>query len=268
MGDDFNITSEIRALVQAWDGQVSDDEDSGIDVAIRVSPQAAETTRFHLIWGYTAHCFSLADAVLGLTHRGYVLESIPLIRFIYETGVTAYWVAAVEDGVLGMFDHALRTRRTAAKDFMKVDVPEVRKAGETLMSRSGFEPIASPSRDRAGRFQRMCQDFEESDLLYANYRALSTFSHPSLDIVAEYVKKGTRELRLRPRMDEPGDPRAAWTGMALQGLVLATVSLTPYLDDQDIPLVRRVAALVEGSSIGLIPTLTEIARERVARADG
>jgi len=167
-----------------------------------------DLSRMATMYGLVSHVHRTAQAILVLIDSGHHNAAVPLVRLAFETSLTSAWLAQSKDdhGVAAILKEHTRQRRNLRENLRSSVAETFRESAETVADTdsSGFDHTA----DEARRFDQICGDLSPGGAdAYVYYRALSAYSHPSVDIADLYLKA-------LPNHGMPGfrsDPNEAYT---------------------------------------------------------
>ncbi|TRW46416.1 DUF5677 domain-containing protein [Georgenia yuyongxinii] len=178
-----------------------------------------------------AHVHELATAAVPLLVEGMSTVATPLVRSIYESALTAHWVAQAEDGGEAFVREDLRQRRNMRDTLGKAASETFRKGAEGI-AHLDLEVSQTPDEDAARAFQKLCEDLEPGGTdAYAWYRFLSTMTHPSTLVTDQYLDEVDGELILSNR---PKNPTVeVWMFLTVASMVWAGRAVTYMQRDSD-----------------------------------
>lgn len=141
-----------------------------------------------VVFGLAQHCLRTGEVVLDLYEAGKHVESLPLIRSVYESALTAMWVAQSREAINGFFNEDVRQRRALSETFAK-STSKVFQEGAPHIAGIDLDKLDSVADDQARNFQRLCDALQPGGAhAYALYRALSAHTHPSSLLVDQYAE--------------------------------------------------------------------------------
>lgn len=138
--------------------------------------------------GLVNHAFDTAEASVLLLDNGHENASLPLVRAVYETAITAAWLvqAKEHEGITAFLHEYARGRRALQKDALLAASQVFREGAVDLPN---VDP--SPYEDKIDSmqwFKQVCEDLHPAGIdAYILYRILSGYSHPSATIVDFYI---------------------------------------------------------------------------------
>ena len=213
------------------------------------------------VLGLAAHAHRMGHAVAQLVDAGFTIETAPMVRSIYEYGLTAQWMAQYGgNALLGVLTEEVRQRAAAAA--LIENLPSVRDrpgAEEVLHGlRENLGVPGTEAKHGARSFQELCRDLDEESL-YLAYRALSGYVHAGPTTAAFYREVGDEPgLQLTPREVEHD---TTWLFHTCTGLVWAARAA----DLLDMQRPRRQPLRRAARTLGIPPELHLSANARKRR---
>ncbi|MGW1557869.1 DUF5677 domain-containing protein [Streptomyces sp. NPDC002144] len=149
--------------------------------------------------GWCTEVHRLAEASLHLVDRGYGHEALILLRTIFETTISLHWLWQKGDaGARGVFAEGSRVNRAAAEDMQKgFNVPQ-----DLIDSIKGAPVEKTDESEIFRRFQAQCDEIAPNRELYAVYRYLCGYAHPSATSASEFVEWASEPPSLRSEPKE------------------------------------------------------------------
>jgi len=137
------------------------------------------------ILGLATHTYSLAPVAVELLRRKSGWAVTPIVRLMFECGITAQWVRHVPDSHVAFVNEAARQKTNFAK---AVAATLLDIAGDAASAAMKTYPEAYTSSSGGARsFERRCRDLQPGGReYYAVYRLLCTVSHASPGLVEQY----------------------------------------------------------------------------------
>jgi hypothetical protein len=201
--------------------------------------------------GLAMHTHRLAGPAFQLLRNEQVLESVPLVRSMFEAAVTAHWAVQVSDATNGFFHKQNRERRKlwesmAAMKLAHFGPDEYVKAVEML------DAQGTPTDAPEAHFKAICDDLEPREMhLYAQYRLMSQLSHPTDLLLDHYFATADGPTSV-PRRSPPTQPdRPSMAAFALASLVWAGQAVEYANPSRS----RRALLRQAAKTIGITPTL-------------
>jgi hypothetical protein len=196
------------------------------------------------------------------------LESIPLVRLMYESALTSVWLAQNEEGARAFMNKEIASRKALARTLSKAQTPWLRRGADQ------FPGIQDPRFDsgsdaQAKNFEQLCGDLTPGGHdAYTIYRLLSRLSHASPQVLDRYTFVGSDgEFKgLRTDADRTRESRELITYFAVTSLVWAGTAVD-YIDSTR---ARRSETREAARKLGTPRDLhlTHEARQRIATAIG
>ena len=216
--------------------------------------------QFLTTYALAAHVYELARTVLPLLREGKSTASAPLVRSIYETALTAHWVAQAADGAEGFFLEEQRQRRALRGDLRKAVSERFRESAETIAHLDLNLP-ETPDQDSARSFAALCEDLEPGGTdAYIWYRLLCQFTHPSALVTDEYLDEEDDQIWLC--VEPKNDNTELWLYLTTVSMVWAARAVTFMEED---PAARRNYLRAVARRLGVSPELQLSARYRQRR---
>lgn len=154
-------------------------------VNLRPRPEYAKTQRqVGATVTLIQHLFELAKVVRPYLPDELPLTLIPVAREAFETGVWIIWMDKFRDAADAAVNDAERNRRLLAESM----VDSALIPAEEAPNLPEWEKLPSDSHEHARSFKKMTDALDLPDI-YAFYRALSQLSHPSVQVMDEYLSK-------------------------------------------------------------------------------
>lgn len=191
-----------------------------------------------LILGLTAHTFETARLVQEMaTDRKLSATTMPLIRACLESSVTAMWVAQVDDAAEALGHVHSRQEELLFDQFRSTGDPTWAQLLASMEPRSyAFGP--TNSNPQAKSFEARCKDLEFGSTIYALYRVLSGWCHPSVRLADEYVID-TQKLETEEGMNfglltraKPVDDQDTWLFIVAMSALWASRSFNFLTQDR------------------------------------
>lgn len=186
------------------------------------------TAQFATVFGLCANAHAMATALRPHCDEGFNVALHPLVRGIFEAGVTAQWVAQIEDADRAFVNEGIRHRKNVRDTALRC-VSEVFSQGTEQMAHVDDDYWPTSSTAAARNFQSRCDDLTPGGAdAYIYYRLLSATSHAGPEVTDAYLTFRDEELRLNPHTRARSD-WVAWMFISCCGLVWAARALD-YLD--------------------------------------
>ena len=172
--------------------------------------EKAAPARYLAVLGLGAHVFSASAQATVLLDPGNGMVAGPLVRLMFEAGVTAVWVAEHEGAWQGFFNESSRQKRNLLKGMASV-VP-----GEDLDQLNIDLELDDTHDDPARHFERRCHEFTRGEQLYAHYRMLSAVCHAGAVLSDPYlsVAPNGQVTGFHENPDPALDPHQIFTWLA------------------------------------------------------
>lgn len=171
-----------------------------------------------------AHVHELAATVVPLLRDGKTTVATPLVRSIYESALTAHWVAQAEDGGEAYVREDLRQRKAMRETLLKTASQVFREGADTI-AHLDLEVSQTPDEDAARRFQLLCDDLHPGGPdAYAWYRILSAMTHPGLLLTDAYLDEEDGKIILNNRPKDPAT--GTWFFLTVASMIWAGRAVT------------------------------------------
>lgn len=182
--------------------------------------------KFAVIYGLACHTDMLACEVLPLLDTDDPrprLAAVPIVRSIYEAGLTAQWVSRVPGAEYRIAKKHHDVARQQTEELKKSGLALLREAADIRAKRDDDEePAAYPDMPSSASIQSICETFEGGTDLYLIYRMLCGNTHAGVETIDEWLSLDdgvTSGYRVR------ADPKNHWDqltdAVALWGVVWA-----------------------------------------------
>ncbi|UOQ58772.1 DUF5677 domain-containing protein [Leucobacter allii] len=150
----------------------------------------SDLARMTAVWGLTCHVYETSRAIALLVDNHMPNQAIPLVRFAYESALTAAWLVQSKDqhGITAFLHEYNRTRAALKKDAFEAVSATFRDVAPEITDAdpSEFEGSA----DSVQRFRGICLDLTPGGMdAYIYYRILSSYSHASVNISDLYFQR-------------------------------------------------------------------------------
>lgn len=140
-----------------------------------------------MVLGLASHAMETARLIHGIGAGGKLsVTSMPLVRSALESAVTGIWIAQVEDAADAFMHQHSRQEERLLEQFRATGDPTWTRLVETMDPHS-YNLGPTSSHYQAKNFESRCKDLEFGSTIYALYRTLSGWSHPSVRIADEYI---------------------------------------------------------------------------------
>jgi hypothetical protein len=190
------------------------------------------------IYAHVDHSVRLTRAVLALFDRGLYFESIPLIRMILESAVTAAWLAVTPGSGDSSLREATRLRRAL---FMEISKASADPLDSELKSiEADLAQLEEFKSAEAAKFENRCLSLEGGRWLYVVYRDLSSYSHAGALLLDHYLQEDPGPLGFAYVQDQ--DEGRAAVDLA-KTVWLLHIALSAW--DLVVPNEGRAAALTD-----------------------
>ncbi|QUF07165.1 hypothetical protein KCV87_14650 [Actinosynnema pretiosum subsp. pretiosum] len=187
----------------------------------------ADVNQLLTVFGLAANAHRLGRAALTLFRAGLHSESIPTVRAIYEHALTTQWLALHAAGTTALINEYGRNRASTAKTLRQAGAADMIKAAEHLEN-DAWEKIPTDSDQQAKQFLELCNDLEPAGSeAYFYYRLMSSLSHPTGQVVDEYLSDDPLTLHLEPKTDAL---RGHWIFFTCVGILLCATAVD-FLED-------------------------------------
>ncbi|WP_043650900.1 DUF5677 domain-containing protein [Cellulosimicrobium cellulans] len=186
--------------------------------------RSAELPYGLVLFGHVAHVHRLAEGVLTLYDTGQALTALTLVRQMIETSIRAVWLSVYRENVYHLVRDGERQRVNAFKAAALTgqipwDAPALVQSLDWLEENERVKGATSGE-----SFKDLCDELDGGDLVYAQYRLASNYTHPGSLLLEEYVEiesAGSNERSItfvtKPVLSEA----AAWLSLAAFTLILA-----------------------------------------------
>lgn len=144
------------------------------------------------IIGLVAHAYDTAKAAVLLLDHGQENASLPLVRAVYETALTAVWLVQTKEhqGITAFLHEYARGRRALQNDAL-IAASQVFREGATDLPNVDTSPYEDKI-DSMQRFKQVCEDLHPAGIdAYILYRILSGYCHPSATVADQYIGQHT-----------------------------------------------------------------------------
>lgn len=259
------LLSRIDDLNLEWDRLVNNDDGT---VRVRSGKVNGKREQFDvtvsaLLIGYCAHVMQLSQSIRLLLEHGHIVQAIPLVRFAYETSLKQNWVYATGSDAPRAISNQYGNSRTALSDTMRKSGVRVLTEAADSIAGLGVDKLPTTSLEQASKVFKMVEDFHNGEDLYAYYRMLSEYSHPSVTVADLYLHKDDRGNPLpgfsSSPSEFPSDYLAYFTVVSCCRAMWAFA--TTMSDHKAKNPVRRIAKDCE---VGLKMDLSVSARKRLS----
>lgn len=208
------------------------------------------------IYGIAMHNTNL----LGLVSKLYAdgtnpLLLVPQVRLVYESGITAQWIAQVGDAANAWISESRRQSKNLVEGLESSQHEHLRSVAEGIRrARVDYQDPPSASKGVARRFDAICDDVGVGkDGSYQYYKLMCTYSHPSLDLSETYLETDSGPAGFRTRT-EP-DFGGGWIAyIAIIGTVWAQMAFQYHAKDRVFRNSLREIARELGVLVDLKPT--------------
>lgn len=142
--------------------------------------------------GLVNHAYDTAEASVLLLDNGHENASLPLVRAVYETAITAVWLvqAKEHEGITAFLHEYARGRRALQNDVL-IAASQVFREGATDLPNVDPSPYEDKI-DSMQRFKQVCEDLHPAGVdAYILYRILSGYCHPSATVADQYIGQHT-----------------------------------------------------------------------------
>ena len=189
------------------------------------------------------HAARLAGSVVRLEEEGARYEIVPTVRALFETGVTAQWIAHFDDGLKALLNEHVRQRKNLMAAALNSDFRDAGQEAAALDAARDSVPFDTSSDGSARRFEEMCRDLGGGESLYALYRMLSGVAHPSVHVIDLYLDENAPEGEWPEfRGDPPSFDSVIWLHLAATSLVWSARAVSYFdRDTQRRNRLRRLA---------------------------
>lgn len=140
-----------------------------------------------MVYGLSSHALRLGAVVLDLHENGKGLESMPVIRSLYEIAMTAQWLAQSREAPAAVYNEDLRLRRLLSRDFAR-SASKVFQEGADKIAHLSAEALETIASGQARHFEQRCNALHPGGAhAYALYRAMSAYVHPGSQLMDQYL---------------------------------------------------------------------------------
>ena len=191
-----------------------------------------------ILGGLELELVDRARGALVLFDAGRGDTALPLIRKVYEFGVTAQWMHATRD-TAAYFTVSERYSRAMDRDAITsgYDVP----SAIIDEFRSAPPLVRTPESELLNRFEQVCKSFADGGL-YLLYRYLSSACHPWFGATSRWLHPDDNPTGLRFSNPKPMEPEALlWplaAGLIWCGRAVDTTSSTSRVSRRSRTLAR------------------------------
>jgi hypothetical protein len=205
-------------LTRSWDALIHS-QDFVAALRKRGTSQTRPFVDVATTFGLCAHVHRLVRPALAMIGDGLVLESIPLVRTMFESALTAHWIIQVPGAGAAFYNEQSRQQKNVLTDISTLKMRSVDPAALAEQLAELEASNALPT-DRSSKFQEICLDLTPGgNEAYAHYRIMCGFTHPSGLLVDQYFA-AIDEAPFLARRPEPTQPSAAgWAAFATGSLV-------------------------------------------------
>lgn len=215
-----DLRGACEDLLRSWDlTYLGADE-----VSLGRADQEPDPVRFLLVLAFASHAHHLTGTACSILNGDDYASALPLLRVAYESALTAAWTAESEDSARALHNHYLdgagKLRASAQKTGWFDDLLERMPEPGTAVD------VAGRASGEARSFFNVCQALEpHPDWLYAAFRLLSAYAHPSGSVVRMFVS-GTADQSARfSPVPASRDTHRQWWHAAAIGLLHAGQAL-------------------------------------------
>ncbi|MFC8316369.1 DUF5677 domain-containing protein [Gordonia sp. NPDC057258] len=152
---------------------------------------------------------------------------MPQIRTIFETGITAQWIAQIEDGANAWINESRRQTEGLVKRLRESSIEVFNEAADPIeKARVDYEELPTKSGKVVRDFSKICDEIGiGADGTYQYYKLMCAFTHPSVDIADEYlVQNADREFGFSVLREPKFNPTDAWLYLAIAGTLWAQMA--------------------------------------------
>lgn len=174
--DDARYRAILEELIADWDRRQWDGRRVELD----------NMEQFLLVTGFAAHGYEQARAFSAALDNVPEIVLMPLVRAVYEGGITAQWLALVPDGWKAIAKEHARQRNLLGNEYVAMRTPAHEAVANRLTKSVQHDParLASPHETQGRSFKKRCADLLPRDL-YLHFRHYSSTAHPTV-AVPEY----------------------------------------------------------------------------------
>lgn len=204
----------MREVLEAW---------NAARPASRLA-KSAELLYGPALFGHVAHVHRLAEGVLTLYDTGQALTAMTLVRQMIETSIRAVWLSVYRENLYHLVRDGERQRKNAFEAAAQTgqipkNAPALVRALDWLTENERVKGATNGE-----SFKDLCDELEGGDLVYAQYRLASNYTHPGSFLLEEYFTAEEAEgnkvsLTFVTKPDLPA--REAWLCLAAFTLLLA-----------------------------------------------
>lgn len=176
--DDARYRTILDELIVDWDRRQWDGR--------RVELDSME--QFLLVAGFAAHGYEQARAFSTALDNVPGVVLMPLVRAVYEGGITAQWLVLVSDGWKAIAKEHARQRNALADEYVAMRTPEHEAVADHLTKSVQHDParLASPHAAQGRFLNKRCDDLLPRDL-YLHFRHYSSTAHPTVAVPENWV---------------------------------------------------------------------------------
>ncbi|MBM7365526.1 DUF5677 domain-containing protein [Gordonia hydrophobica] len=223
--------------------------------------KSVDLVRVGCLYGLAMNNTNLLEYI-AQSHRGGVspLLLMPLVRTVYETGITAQWIAQVDDAPNAWINESRRQSGILVRALRESTNDTFRSAADSVeKARVAYDDLADPASAQsvAKNFKDICDEIGVgADGSYQYYKLLCAFTHPSVDLADEYIAQDqddppTSFMALRvPKFDATD----AWLFLAVAATVWAQIAFQYKAKDDRLKNRLRATSRELGIALDLKPT--------------
>lgn len=181
---------------------------------------------------------------------------MPQIRSIYETGITAQWIAQVEDAPYAWMGEGRRQSASLVEKLRTSRSEVFRDAADPIWkARVDYPDLPSKSKATARSFEKICDDIGVgADGSYQYYKLMCAFTHPSVDLADQYLAAVENDLGFQAYRAPKFDKTDAWLYLAVIGTALAQMAFQYSAKDRVLRSSLRAVGKELGIPLDLKPT--------------
>ncbi|MCF8572329.1 DUF5677 domain-containing protein [Gordonia sp. HY002] len=234
--------------------------------------KSIDLVRVGCLYGLAMNNTKLLDFI-AQSHREGVspLILMPLVRTAYETGITAQWIAQVQDAPNAWINESRRQSAGLVRSLRGSNNDTFRSAADQVeRARVAYADLPGPASARtvATSFRQICDEIGVgADGSYQYYKLLCAFTHPSVDVADEYVAQDqTNPTTSLVALREPKfDATDAWLFLAVAATVWAQMSFQYRAKDNILRNFLRSVSRELGIVLDLKPTEKSWLRQNRSR---
>lgn len=164
--------NDLRELIDLWGGP---------DAVVNLRIMDGSWARAAMVRVQAEHAVALANSIVLLIENEMFIQCGPLIRQLWECGITGAWAAITSGAGDGLLAAADRSYAWTVKALASIDGNTDADAEDLLRQERKW---ILPS------IEQRCYALDGGGWLYAYYRLLSQFSHGDGALFSHYIEEG------------------------------------------------------------------------------